>query len=143
MLSESLARGILLPELKFIKDVILNKQRQIFCEKVSEFEVCPKCATKSSTIYDHVFVTIRDAPIRNQHVILKIKKRRFLCKTCKKPFREPVQGVFKGFRTTQRLRNHIRWAAENYSDLKRVSKYTNASSWLVYSKSSKLPVWNS
>ena len=132
MLSESLSRGILLPELKFIKDVIVNKQRQIFCEKISDFEVCPKCATKSSTIYDHVFVTIRDAPIRNQHVVLKIKKRRFLCKSCKKPFREPVQGIFKGFRTTQRLRGHIRWAAENYSDLKRVAKYTNSSSWLVY-----------
>ena len=127
MLSESLSRGILLPELKFIKDVIVNKQRQIFCEKISDFEVCPKCATKSSTIYDHVFVTIRDAPIRNQHVVLKIKKRRFLCKSCKKPFREPVQGIFKGFRTTQRLRGHIRWAAENYSDLKRVAKYTNSS----------------
>lgn len=82
MLSESLSRGILLPELKFIKDIIVNKQRQIFCEKISSFEVCPKCATKPSTIYDHVFATIRDSTIRNQHVVLKIKKRRFLCKTC-------------------------------------------------------------
>jgi transposase len=132
MPNESLARGILLPELKFIKEVINNNQRIFFCEKESEFEVCPKCATKSSTIYDHVFVTIRDAPLRQRHVILKIKKRRFLCKTCKKPFREPVQGIFKGFRTTQRLRGHIRWAAENYSDLSRVARYTNSSSWLVY-----------
>jgi transposase len=132
MLSESLSRGILLPELKFIKDVISNKKRHVYCEKESKYEVCPKCATKSSTVYDHVFVTIRDAPIRIQHVILKIKKRLFLCKACKKPFREPIQGIVKGFRTTQRLRNHILWAAENYSDLKRVAKYTNSSSWLVY-----------
>lgn len=132
MLIESVTRSLLLPELRFIKEIIDKDKRYFYCEKESTFEVCPKCATKCSTIYDHVFVTIRDAPFRQRHVILKIKKRRFLCKSCKKPFREPIQGIFKGFRTTQRLRSHIRWAAENYSDLKRVAEFTNTSSWLVY-----------
>lgn len=61
MLSESVTRSILLPELQFIKEAFHKKEHHFYCEKQSEFEVCPKCASKCSTIYDHVFVTIRDA----------------------------------------------------------------------------------
>ena len=129
---ERVAQSLLLPELKLTQEFIRKNNRLFYCEKTSEFEVCPKCATPSSTIYDHVTVTIRDAPIRQRNVILKIRKRRFLCKSCKKPFREPVDGIFKGFRTSQRLRSHIRWAAENFCDLKRVGKNLKVSSWLVY-----------
>ena len=81
-------KDLFLPELKFVKLISSPQKRQriYLMEKVSEFEVCPKCATKAHTIYDHVVVTIRDTPLRSKNIILKIRKRRFLCKSCKKKF---------------------------------------------------------
>ena len=132
MSEQRLAQSLLLPELELIQEVFNKGERFFYCQKNSTFEVCPKCATPSKTIYDRVSVRIKDAPIRQKNVFLIIKKRRFLCKTCKLPFREPVPGIIKRFRTTQRLRSHIRWAASNYSDLKRVARSVKCSSWLVY-----------
>ncbi|MDO9182557.1 MAG: ISL3 family transposase [Bacteriovorax sp.] len=127
-------KDLFLPELKFVKLISSPQKRQriYLMEKVSEFEVCPKCASKSHTVYDHVVVTIRDTPLRSKNVILKIRKRRFLCKPCKKVFREPVQGIFKGFRTTQRYRHHVMWNCTQFSNLKRVADVTGCSEWLVY-----------
>jgi transposase len=50
-----------LPELKIINDYRANKNTLIFeAVKLSEFEVCPKCATPSKTVYDHISVWIKD-----------------------------------------------------------------------------------
>lgn len=70
-------------------------------------EVCPKCATPISVRYGKVWVTIHDAPLRNENITLKLLKHRHLCKACRKPFTEPLPGVFPRRRTTQRLRRAI------------------------------------
>lgn len=131
---EKLIKNLFLPELKFIKQIGKkdSSTRILLTEKVSDFEVCPKCASKSKTIYDHVVVTIRDTPLRRNNIILKIKKRRFYCKNCKSVFREPVHGIFKGFRTTQRYRHHVMWNCTQFSNLKRVAHVCSCSEWLVY-----------
>jgi transposase len=130
---ERLARFVLLPELKLTswkKDKIASNIVQ--AKKISKFEVCPKCATPSSSVYDHRIVSLRDAPVRGTGVKLRIKKRRFYCKTCRKPFTEPIHGVGKGHRTTQRYRRDVLWACENFSDLKRVRKAYRCSSGFIY-----------
>ncbi len=101
-------------------------------KKTSKMEVCPKYATRSITCYDKRIVTIKDTPIRDKQVILKITKRRFYCKSCKKPFTEPVQGIVKGRKTTTRFRKHILWCATNFADLKRVQLKCRCSAWMVY-----------
>lgn len=134
MLSEEkVARFILLPELKLTswkKDMIASSVVQ--ARKISKFEVCPKCATPSNVIYDHRIVKLKDAPVRGNSIRLSVKKRRFFCKSCRKPFTEPVQGVGKGHRTTQRYRRAVLWACENFSDLKKVRKAYRCSSGFVY-----------
>jgi transposase len=131
---EHVINDLLLPELKLLRVIPTSRRKyRIYqVEKVSEFEVCPKCFKPSKTVYDHVAVTIRDTPLRNKIVVLKVRKRRFLCNICKKVFREPVAGIFKGFRTTQRYRKHIMWSCSNFSNLKRVAKYCHCSEWLVH-----------
>jgi transposase len=131
---EHIIKELLLPELKFVKQIPNTNPAFRFysLEKTSDFEVCPKCATSSKTIYDHVMVTIRDAPFRSKNIIWKVRKRRFYCKKCKSVFREPIAGVYKGFRTTQRYRAHIYWCCKNFTNLKRVAKYCRCSEWLVY-----------
>ena len=134
MSEKTVTQQLLLPDLRFVKEVNETKTRSkiLYCEKVSKFEVCPHCASKCKTVYDHVEVTIKDQPLRNKNVIFKIRKRRFLCRPCNRVFREPVGGIFKGFKTTQRFRSHLRWCASNFSDLKRVQRHCRCSSWLVY-----------
>jgi transposase len=134
MLSEQkVARFLLLPELKLTawkKDRIAASVVQ--AKKVSDFEVCPKCATVSKVVYDRRIVSVKDAPVRGNSIRLRVKKRRFFCKPCKKPFTEPVQGIGKGHRTTQRYRRAVLWACENFSDLKRVRKAYRCSSGFIY-----------
>lgn len=122
-----------LPELKLSHRSEQFKNKLILhFEKKCDHEYCPKCATKSSIGYDKRVVTIKDAPIRDKEVILKITKRRFFCKSCKKPFTEPIRGIVKGRRSTVRFRKHVFWCATQFQDLKQVTKKLKCSSWMVY-----------
>jgi transposase len=126
-------RFILLPELKIIHHWAPTRYRNEYkVRKESDFEVCPKCATPSRSVHDRRWVKIADHPIRGSGVYLTVLKRRFRCPGCRKVFTEPVQGVRKGFKTTERFRRGIKWACDNYADLKRVTKAYNCSSGLVY-----------
>lgn len=130
---ESTAKLILLPELKIITHWQQSKFRTHYkCEKVSDFEVCPKCATKSHSVHDRRWVVIQDQPIRGSGIYLHILKRRFRCPGCKKVFTEPLSGIRKRFKTTERFRRGLRWACENFKDLKSVQKAFNCSAGLVY-----------
>jgi transposase len=95
-------------------------------------EVCPRCATASTSVYDHRVVTVRDAPLRDMGVRLVVRKRRFSCRPCGRPFTEPVPGIRKGYRTTERYRRSLLWACENFSDLSRVRRAYGCSSGYVY-----------
>lgn len=124
---------ILLPELRLKTHWQSAKFRTHYkCEKLSEFEICPKCATPSHSVHDKRWVSVTDQPIRGSGIKLHILKRRFRCPQCKKVFTEPVQGIQKGFRTTHRFRRGVKWACENFTDLKRVQRAFNCSSYLIY-----------
>jgi transposase len=121
-----------LPELYFAGKKTQKNVQTFFLQKKSDFEVCPKCASKSSSIHDHVHITIRDTPLRDKRVVLSIKKRRFRCPNCKSVFTEPIQGIRKGFRTTERFRKHIMWATDHFRSIKDVTRQLHCSFWLVH-----------
>jgi transposase len=129
-----LLRRLLLPELKFERSWRSPGTKTVGVEarKVSEMEVCPRCATASTSVYDHRVVTVRDAPLRDMGVRLVVRKRRFSCRPCGRPFTEPVPGIRKGYRTTERYRRSLLWACENFSDLSRVRRAYGCSSGYVY-----------
>lgn len=130
---KSTAKFILLPELKIIAHWQSDKFRTRYkCAKESEFEVCPRCAVKCFSVHDRRWVKVQDAPIRGSGVYLEILKRRFRCPKCRKVFTEPIQGIQKGFKTTHRYRKGLRWACENFIDLKRVQRAFGCSAGLVY-----------
>ena len=133
MLGRKITNFLGLPALEILpKSDQLKNTLRFHCRKTSSMEVCPKCATPSITKYDKRYVSIKDQPIRDKMVILKIEKRRFYCKFCKKPLTEPVQGIVKGRKSTTRFRKHILWCATNFADLKRVQEKCRCSSWMVY-----------
>lgn len=129
----TLSNFILPHELKVINIERLRKFQSLYhCVKKKTAEICPKCATVSQTTYDHRSITVEDAPIRGFGIRLQIKKRRLWCKTCLKPFTEPIAGVMPRRRTTQRFRKSVAWAAENFSDLKRVRTAYKCSNDFIY-----------
>jgi hypothetical protein len=54
-------------------------------------------------VFYHRSVRIKYETLRNKLVVLLINKRRFYCSDCKKSFTEPISGIGKGQRTTERL----------------------------------------
>jgi transposase len=136
MAVESVIRYLLLPELELLDARPAGPDgrwgTEFFAEKRSEFEVCPRCATPSRSVYDHRWVKLKDDPLRTKPATLYVRKRRFQCATCKRPFTEPVPGVRKGYRTTERYRTRVLWACEHFSDLKSVRRTYRCSSALVH-----------
>ena len=132
MPADRLARLALLDDLELSAVRKKSAYTEFEVRKVSEFEVCPKCANKCSGTYDKRWSLIKDAPIRGKRIVLKILKRRIWCKTCKKPFTEPVSGISKGHRTTQRFRRHVLWACEHFTDLKSVRRHAGCSYSSLY-----------
>ena len=136
MAVESLFRYLLLPELELLDARPGGRDglggTELFAEKRSPMEVCPRCAQPSTSVYDHRWVRLRDDPLRVRQLILFVRKRRFSCRTCRRPFTEPVAGVRKGYRTTERYRNRLLWACEHFSDLKSVRRTYRCSSALLH-----------
>lgn len=134
MPSDILAQQHLLPEMK-----LLNVRRgprgglDMVVEMTAKMEVCPKCATPSRSVYDHRWVIVRDEPIRRGETRFRIRKRRFMCRPCGRPFTEPVQGIIKGKRTTERYAKAVQIACEDYVDLSTVRKRFRCSGGYVYS----------
>lgn len=133
MPADRLSNFILLPELKLTAVVQESRSSARYeCEKLRRIEYCPKCATPSNSTYDHRWVRVNDAPIRGFGAALKIRKRRLWCKPCQKPFTEPVPGIQKGKRHTERFVQALHWACENYVDLKRVRQAFHCSWDFLY-----------
>jgi transposase len=129
-----LLRRLLLPELKFLRSWRKpgTATLGVEAEKQSELEVCPRCATPSRSTYDHRVVAVRDAPMRDLAVRLIVRKRRFSCRPCGRPFTEPVPGIIPGYRSTERFRRSLLWACEKFSDLTQVRRAYHCSSGYVY-----------
>jgi transposase len=136
MAEDSFSRYLVLPELRLLKAQPLGRGglggTELIAEKESELEVCPRCATPSRSVYDRRWVRLKDEPLRTRQTFLRVRKRRFWCATCKKPFTEPLPGVRKGYRTTERYRRRLLWACEHFSDLKSVRRTYRCSSGLLH-----------
>jgi transposase len=133
MPEESLIRTLLLPELSLVafRRIPNTRAIEVVARREPREEYCPRCATRSTRGYDRRQVRLKDAPFRDQRVTLIIDKRRLWCHPCGKPFTEPLLGVRKGFRHTERYGRAVLHACETYSDLSRVRRdYKCSAGWL-------------
>ena len=102
------------------------------CEKKRQGpEICPRCATPSSVRYGNAVVMIKDEIVRGKPIVLRIHKHRYLCKTCRKPFTESVEGILPRRRTTQRLRKQILKDCDEVVNLAKVARRHFCSRGLV------------
>lgn len=134
MPEESLIRTLLLPEVSFVsfKKVPATRSIEVVATKDLAVEYCPRCATASTSTYDHRRVRLRDEPFRTFQVWLTVIKRRLWCKPCGKPFTEPLPWTRKGFRHTERFGRAVMHACERYVDLKRVRQDFRCSGGWLY-----------
>ncbi len=132
MQDHKLARFIVLPELNLLEVKRVHKAHIYHCEKSRDFEHCPKCNEASNITYDHRWVSVKDEPVRRSHCVLRIKKRRLYCKGCRKPFTEPVDGILKGQRTTQRFKRALTWGCQSMRSLKAVREHFQCSNSMIY-----------
>ena len=133
MLEASLSRAVLPLDLKLFNVRVYKSGHLWEVEKVrQEFEICPKCANPSRTLAGRCTSVVRDEPLRQNGLWLKIHQHRYFCKTCHKPFTEPVSIVWPRRRTTQRFRKYIGSLCENIVDLNRVRSIHRVSSGFIY-----------
>ena len=133
MPSDRLAQQLLLPELEMIEVEAWSRTwMNIRVKSKAKEALCPRCPTLSHSVYDRRLCLVKDSPLRDQIVQLRIVKRRFWCKPCQKPFTEYIPGIKKKSRTTERFKRSVLWAAENFVDLTRVQKSYRVSSGYVF-----------
>jgi transposase len=128
-----LSRYLLTKELKSLR---LTRYRDGFLwevEKVrQEFEICPKCASPTNTRAGRCVSKVRDEPVRNASVWLKIHKHRYYCKPCRKPFTESVGLVWPKRKTTERFRKVVAKDCNKMSDMKSVRRKYRVSTGFTY-----------
>lgn len=127
-----LLKNLLLPDLKLTQVKRISASTFLYlCQKKTSWEVCTKCPTKAYSIHDHRTVTIREQKIRNKHIRLIIKKRRFRCPKCKAVFTESIPGIHVRHRTTERYREQVLYDSKYYENMKSIAIQNRCSSTLV------------
>lgn len=133
MPSSNVAEYFLSKELKFIASKPYKNGFLWDVVKLrNDFELCPKCYNKTNVRCGKVSVTVREAPIREQPLWLKIHKHRYYCKSCRKPFTESVDCVWPKRRTTYYFRKSVARACDSYTNLSLVRKHHHCSSGFLY-----------
>ncbi|MFN8370676.1 MAG: transposase family protein [Bacteriovoracaceae bacterium] len=97
MPESNLTSFILLPKLK-LSDFSYDRSSKIVtfeCSTKSEWDICPFCTMKTSTVHDRRWVNIKDAPHGQKQKMLKVLKKRFRCQKygCKKVFTETIPDL--------------------------------------------------
>ena len=54
---------------------------------------CPRCGKISHRLHQNKSHLVRDLPMGDREVILKVNRRRFKCEKCQKPFSETLDFV--------------------------------------------------
>lgn len=130
---DNLADFFISKELKFLSSKAFKNGFMWDVVKVRKpFEICPRCSSKSSVRCGKISVTVRDAPVREKPLWLKIHKHRYYCKTCRKPFVENVNCVWPRRRTTHHFRKMVSDDCESYTNLSLVRKHHYCSSGFIY-----------
>lgn len=92
-----------------IKDINLINVEKIDDSTIIEFKMnqrihkCPRCGSETSKVHDYRIQDVKDISCMGTHTILRIHKRRHVCKSCGKRFYEHVSLVHKYQRTINRL----------------------------------------
>jgi transposase len=79
-----------------VENEIQTAETLIFTVKLSKkTAICPRCGQTSHRLHQNQGHLVRDLPICDKEVILKVNRRRFKCINCQKPFSKSLDLVDK------------------------------------------------
>lgn len=116
-----------------LKDIILINIEEFSGSKVIEFKMqqrihkCPSCNSETSKVHDYRVQRVKDIPMLGYNTILKVHKRRHVCKACGKKFYESLPFLPKYQRTTNRLWMYILKELEETRSMKSIACSVNLS----------------
>jgi transposase len=79
----------------------------IYLQKQESEAACPNCEKLSNKLHQNHWLTVRDLPLGEHQVYLKINRRQLKCKGCGKKFSEEFTFVKKRSHFTERLKHKI------------------------------------
>jgi transposase len=98
-------------KLKVRKKEVKGKVLYIYCQRMSEFEKCQYCGTKSYKIHSKYNREIQDLPIAQYKVKLIVEVKKYTCENTEcshKRFAEALSFAKGHSKRTERLDNYIR-----------------------------------
>ena len=113
-----------------LKDVFIRRSihsdssLKIFIETHPKEQICPCCGQKTKRVHDYRLQEIQDIPYQEKQVILVLRKRRYLCKSCGKRFLESYSFLPRYHRRTRRLAFFVIHLLRQTFSLKQVSFLT-------------------
>ena len=91
-----------------VENEIQTAETLIFTVKLSKkTAICPRCGQTSHRLHQNQGHLVRDLPICDKEVILKVNRRRFKCINCQKPFSKSLDLVDKKKSFTHRYAETI------------------------------------
>lgn len=97
-------------KLKVISHEYIDDIATVYVKRTNKSAICPCCGKKSTKINAKYFRNIKDLPIQENKVILKLETKRFFCKNHKcqvNTFAEKFDFIESRARMTTRLKDRI------------------------------------
>ena len=99
-----LARILKLPEFKLKEyEFIEGFGLVLVLDKINKKLACPRSGKKSDGLHQNHEGLVRDLPMIEEDVYLKVNRRQLKCKDCKKPFSEEFESIKKTRTSRERL----------------------------------------
>ena len=97
-------------KLKILNYEYIEGDLYIYLKRTNKSSICPCCGKKMTKVNDRYYRTVKDLPIQDKKVILKIETKRFFCKNknCDvNTFSESFDFIEGHARMTTRLKDRI------------------------------------
>ena len=93
---------------------------------------CRACQSLRTVFAGRCTTTVKEEPIRQISLRLKIHKHKVFCKDCKSTRVQSVEGILPKHKTTQRFRKFIAQSSARLRDLESVRKLYKVSNGFIY-----------
>ena len=120
-LKGAIVKNIEIIEEKFFVDVVMEKR----------IHKCPNCMTETSKVHDYRTQLVKHTPATGRPVILRLRKRRYVCPHCNKRFFESVSFLPKYQRTSNTLWWYVLSELTSVSSMKSIAKRVSVSTHTI------------
>lgn len=119
--------GIPEKEIKNISIEYENEEAFVVIDLKDIREKCPKCGSKNIAIKDYYDVCIRNSVLTNKKMHVEIHMRRYVCKDCKKSFRQKLSFYDENCDISNETKFQIAQELKTFKNITEISREFNVS----------------